>query len=120
MTAAVRNTRPSPAQLRSGFLAILPRVEAHARLCFRRVPCDDRRDEAVANALALAWSWYVRLRRRGKDPSKFASTLAAFAVRAVNSGRRLGGGESGSDVLSFPARRRAKFRAERGHYPVAE
>jgi hypothetical protein len=108
-TTVVRTASTSPAHLRSGFLALLPRIEAHSRLCFRGIPCDDRREEAVANALALAWSWYVRLVRRGKEPSEFTSTLAVFAVKAVNAGRRVGGSESSKDVLSFVAQRRHGF-----------
>jgi hypothetical protein len=109
---AVRSSRLLLTRLRSGFLPLLPRIETHARLRFRGIPCDDRREEAVANALALAWSWYVRLVRRGKDPSQFASALAVFAVKAVNAGRRVGGGESGNDVLSFLAQRRHGFSVE--------
>jgi hypothetical protein len=30
--------------------------------------------------VALAWRWYVRLVKRGKDPSQFSSALASFAA----------------------------------------
>src|SRR5947209_3056756 len=50
--------------------------------------------------VALAWKWFVRLDRLGKDPSAFPSALATFAARAVVSGRRLCGQEPAQEVLS--------------------
>src|SRR5262245_35712536 len=88
MRHAGRRT-PSPAALHAGFLQLLPRVERHARVAFRHVRCPHRRADAVAEVVALAWKWYVRLVRRGQDPASFVTALAAFAARAVRSGRGL-------------------------------
>jgi hypothetical protein len=90
------------------FLAFLPRVELHARIYFRFLP-NDRKEEAVAETIALAWRWYVRLAERGKDASQFVSALASFAARAVVSGRRLCGQLASKDVLSELAQRRHSF-----------
>src|SRR5262249_59964454 len=90
---------PAPAPLHAGFLALLPRGEMHARLAFRGVRCPHRRNDAVAEVVALAWKWYVRLVRRGQDPAAFASALATFAARAVRSGRRLCGREPARAAL---------------------
>src|SRR5437763_1315165 len=100
---------PSPDQLRSAFLAFLPRLEAHARIAFRDVHCPDRRAECVAEAVALAWRWYVGLARRGKDAADFVAQLARYAAQAVRSGRRVCGQVKGDDVLSPVAQRRHGF-----------
>jgi hypothetical protein len=90
------------------FLAFLPRVELHARIYFRFLP-HDRKEEAVAETIALAWRWFVRLAERGKDAAQFVSALASYAARAVLSGRRLCGQLPGKDVLSELAQRRHGF-----------
>lgn len=69
---------PSPAQLRALFLTVIfPRVRRHARIYFRHVRCRDRRADHVAEAVALAWKWFVRLAERGKDATEFPATRGA-------------------------------------------
>jgi hypothetical protein len=98
-----------PARLQQTFLALLPRIEAHARIAFRDLRCPQSRDDAVAETVALSWQWYVRLAARGKDASAFPSVLASYAARAVRSGRRLCGQERSRDPLSPLAQRRRGF-----------
>jgi hypothetical protein len=95
--------------LHAAFLAILPRIERHARICFRHLGCPQRRDDAVAETVALAWRWYLRLVERGKDPAEFVSTFAGYAARAVRHGRRVCGQEAGQEVLSLRAQARHGF-----------
>src|SRR5262249_38071935 len=104
-----RRRPPAPAALHAGFLQLLPRVERHARVAFRGVRCPHRRADAVAEVVALAWKWYVRLVCRGQDPAAFAAALATFAARAVRSGRRLCGRESVKEALSALAQARHGF-----------
>ena len=99
----------SLATLQSHFLAILPRIEAHGRVCFRNERCASRRAELLAEMIALSWKWYVRLANRGKDPSGFISAIATFAVKAVKSGRRVCGQEKAKDVLSSFTQKRQGF-----------
>jgi hypothetical protein len=106
---------PTVVQLQTRFLAVLPRIETHTRIYFRHVKCPHQREEAVAECLALAWWWYVRLVRRGKNPEAFISVLADFAARAVSSGRRLCGQQKANDVLSPVAQRRHGFAVQRLH-----
>ena len=94
------------------FLALLPRVELHARVYFRFLP-PDRKEEAVAETVALAWRWFLRLTERGKDASQFVSALASYAARAVLSGRQLPAQPPAQDVLSEAAQRRHGFQVER-------
>ena len=113
-----RNPSPGPLpRLHAGFLALLPRLERHGRVYFRHRQ-GDARAEAVAEMVALAWHWYLRLTERGKDPARFPAALASFAARAVGSGRRLVGQERAQDVLSPVAQRRHRFAV--GRLPAAD
>jgi hypothetical protein len=99
---------PSLASLQAAFLAILPRIELHGRICFRTKSWQDRQ-EAVAEMTALCWKWFLRLAEQGKDATRFASVLATFAARAVYSGRSLARSSNAKDVLSRSAQRRHGF-----------
>lgn len=94
----------------AGFLAILPRVERYAHVCFQHIPCPHRKADAIAEVIDLAWKWYVRLCERGKDVNEFAAAFVAYAVRAVRSGRRLVGMEKAKDVMSPVAQQRRGFK----------
>jgi hypothetical protein len=92
---------------------ILPAVERHGRVYFRHVKCPVRREDAIAEMVALSWKWFVRLAERGKDATRFPTTLATFAARAVRCGRRVCGQEPAKDVLSPLAQTRHNFVVEK-------
>src|SRR5262249_8132301 len=104
-TTHAHTRKPAPDSLQAAFLAILPRIELHARIVFRNVPCAVTQADCLAETIALAWHWYVRLARRGKDAAQFVAALARFAAAAVKNGRRLCGQERTNDVLSGQAQR---------------
>jgi hypothetical protein len=110
MSTAVRAA--SPSALQSRFLTLLPRIERYAHFHFRHLRCPHRKAEALAEVRALAWLWFLRLDRQGRDAGGFVSALATFAARAVHSGRRLCGHERARDVLSPRAQRRHGFAVE--------
>jgi hypothetical protein len=112
---AAANSRFAPASDRRhrAFLALVPRIELHARIYFRHLRCRHKREDAVAETLALAWKWFLSLDRRGKDAARFVTTFASLAALAVRSGRRLCGQLRAKDVLSAAAQRRHGFRVER-------
>jgi len=91
------------------FVRALPRIETHAAIVFRSVRCSHRKADLIAEAVALAFQWWLRLRRRGKNPNRFVSAIATFAARAAGSGRRVCGQEKARDVLSPRAQRRHSF-----------
>jgi hypothetical protein len=99
--------------LQARFLSILPRIELHGRVSFRHVPCPGRRADAIAEMVALAWAWHLRLAERGKDSTRFPGALAVYAARAVRAGRQLCGQERARDVLSPSAQRQHCFVVER-------
>ena len=100
---------PLPPSLKDLFLALLPKIELQGRFFFRHLQCPHSRQEAIAEMVALAWKWFLRLAERGKDAGQFPSALATFAARAVCSGRRLCGMDAANDVLSPRAQRRHHF-----------
>jgi len=109
MAHLIENLRSVRCRTHARFLTILPRIQTHARIYFRRVPCPHRKADYVAEAVALAWKWFLRLEEQGKDARCFPSVLATFAARAVKSGRRLCGQLKARDVLSETAQQRHGF-----------
>ena len=99
----------SLADLQARFLAIRERIEMHARIYFRHIRCWFRKDDLIAETLALAWKWFRRLAQKGKDASDFASVLASYAARAVKFGRRVYGQMKAQDVLNEQAQQRHGF-----------
>lgn len=107
---AIAPAVPSVADaLQTAFLALVPRIETHARIYFRHVRCLDKRADLVADTVALAWTWYRRLVERGKDVAHFKMAFIFLVTRAVKSGRRLTGQEKAKDVLSPSAQKRHGF-----------
>jgi hypothetical protein len=97
------------ADLQSRFLAILPRIQARARIYFRDIKCAFRKADLVSEVVAVSWKWFTRLLRRGKDARRFVNALATLAARAVRCGRRACGQERSNDVLNPVAQRRHNF-----------
>jgi hypothetical protein len=91
------------------FLALLPKLQKHAQIQFRSTACADRRADKIAEVIALAWQWHVRLLERGKDVRQFTMVFIYLVVTAVKSGRRVTGMEKLKDVLSPRAQRRHGF-----------
>ena len=96
-------------ELQNRFLKILPRIEKHARVVFRWIKCQDRKEDFICEMIALIWKWILRLTARGKDPMEFIATLADYAGRQVRAGRRLCGQDRSKDVLSPRAQRTRGF-----------
>jgi hypothetical protein len=102
-------SQPHPTdQLHAAFLTILPRIELHGRVYFRHKK-GDRRDEAIAEMVALAWKSFVNCARNGKDATTFPMALARYAAQGVHNGRRLCGQEKIKDVLSPRAQQQHNF-----------
>jgi hypothetical protein len=98
------------ARLQETFLAsVLPKVVSHGRVYFRHLKSAERKEEYVAEMVALAWAWHRRLAERGKDATHFPTALATFAARAVRSGKKLTGMDRAKDVLSPQVQQRKGF-----------
>jgi hypothetical protein len=103
---------PSIEQLQAAFLRILPAIQTHASIYFRGLKCPGKRDDAVAETVAVAWKWHLRLAGQGKDATQFPGALATLAARHVRCGRRLVGQEKSKDCLSPLAQSRHGFCVE--------
>ena len=64
----VRLADPDTAALQNLFFIALPRIARHARFYFRYLKREHDHDDAVAEAVALAWNWFIRLVQQGKTP----------------------------------------------------
>jgi hypothetical protein len=102
-----------PEALQAHFLSILPRIETHAQIRFAFLRCPGKRDDAIAEVVAVAWKWFLRLIAQGKDIDQFVMVLADYVVRHVRSGRKLCGQEKAKDVMSSRAQRLKGFTVER-------
>ncbi len=103
------STMTGEGALQAHFLSILPRIERHARIYFRGVRCPGKREDAVAETIAISWQWFLRMAQRGKDAREFPSALASYAARAVKYGQRVCGQEKSKEVLSPSAQYRRGF-----------
>jgi hypothetical protein len=97
---------PNTAGRQAGFLSVLPAVELHAKIQFRRLPAE-KREESIQAAIASACVSYQLLAAKGKLHVATPSTLATFAVNFVRNGRHVGGRQdTAKDVLSPVVHRR--------------
>jgi hypothetical protein len=90
----------------AGLLSILPRIQTHAQIKFRRLPAAQR-EEAITETIAAACQSYQLLAAQGRLHRAYPSTLAGYAVRHVNNGRHVGGHQdTAKDALSPVAQAR--------------
>src|SRR6186997_2105178 len=108
--SAIPQSETQPAAWQPGFLQLLPAVQTHAQIQFRRLPAIHR-EEAVQEAIAAACLTYQLAAARGKLDVVRPATLADFAVRHVRTGRHVGGSQDAAkDVLSPVCQRRRGVR----------
>jgi hypothetical protein len=87
---------------------VLPAVEAVARIRFRCLPACEF-EESMAESVATAVIFFVRLIKQGKNPTAFAGRLGQVAVLRVLAGRLTSTSDNSKDVLSRYARLRRGF-----------
>jgi hypothetical protein len=112
----------------AGFLTILPAIQTHARIQFRRLS-RERREDAIQEAIASACESFQRLAVQGRLHVANPTSMASYAVRRVRHGRHVGGSqEAAQDAMSRVAQSRHAFctesydnydRAEGGWRPMA-
>lgn len=91
---------PSTTNLQTRFLELVPRIETHARIAFRDIRCQAQRADCVAETVAIAWKWFVKLAHAGQDAREFGSAIATYAARSVRAGRRVAGMAKARDAFS--------------------
>ena len=106
---------PHTAGWQAGFLAVLPVVQTHARIQFRKLPAEQR-EEAVQETIAAACVSYQLAVTQGKRDVVRPGPLADFAVRHVRTGRHVGGRQDAAkDVMSPMARKRHGVQVQSFH-----
>jgi hypothetical protein len=111
LPVALTNSPPSTS-LHDAFLALLPKIETHASIAFRHIRCPATKADKIAETIALAWKWFVRLHERGKDINQFRTVFVFLVAKAVKCGRRVTGMEKSRDLLSERAQRKHAFKVE--------
>ena len=109
--------------LQHAFMCLLPKIQKHAQITFRHLACAHQRADRMAESVALAWKWFLRLHELGKDVNQFPMVFIYLVVKGVRSGRRLAGQERLRDILSKVAQVRNDFLVEslsEGSEPVME
>jgi hypothetical protein len=106
------NALPRASDWQAGFLQLLPAVQTHAQIQFRRLPLDHR-EEAIQEAIAFACVNYRLLAAQGKLHVAHPGTLATFAVNRVRCGRHVGGKQdTANDLLSPRCQRQHRVRVQ--------
>jgi RNA polymerase sigma factor (sigma-70 family) len=93
------------------FLELLPGIKRQLRFAYRRL-APEARDEAVQEGIANCLQAFQRLHEQGRGERAFASSLARFAIRQINSGRQVGCPLNVLDPMSRYAQRAKGIRVE--------
>jgi DNA-binding NarL/FixJ family response regulator len=86
------------------FLKLLAPIERQAARAVRNQRAEARA-EFIQAVVANAYCAWVRLVQQGRAAGTFSTPLARYAIRQVRAGRRVGGRQHASDVLSGRAAR---------------
>lgn len=99
MSAIPRSQLATSRRWQSNFLVVLPAVETHASIQFRRLK-PEARAEAMAETVARAFVEYGCLAQRHRLAHAYPGSLATFAVQRVREHRQVGGHRNCRDVLN--------------------
>ena len=111
-TAKSVRCRKSPPAWHDNFMAILPAIETHAKIAFRRLDAEAR-EEAIQETVCNACCAYARLVELNKTDLAFPSALARFGVAQVKDGRKVGGKLNCRDVSSDYCQQKKNLLVER-------
>ena len=105
MMTCVSQTPKQETDWNEVFLKMLPTLLTNLRFEFRRLD-DERREEAIAEAVANAYVAFRRLVQQGRGQLAYPTVLARYAAAQVREGRRVGGKLNVHDVSSRYAQQR--------------
>ena len=104
--------KKSPPAWHADFEAMLPLIEAHAKIAFRHLK-PEACEEAVQEAICNACQAYARLVELERTDVAYPGVLARFGVRQTRMGRKVGGKLNCRDLLSEYAQRKKSLVVER-------
>ena len=97
---------PQVSGWQAGFMSMLPAVQTHAKIQFRKLRTEQRA-EMIQETIAAACVHYQLAASQGKLHAVRPGMLADFAVRHARTGRHVGGCQDrAKDVLSPNCHRR--------------
>jgi hypothetical protein len=106
------STLPQVTVWQAGFLSMLPAVQTHAQIQFRKLPAE-KREEAIQETIAAACVQFQLAAAQGKLHAVRPGMLADFAVRHTRAGRHVGGVQDrAKDVLSTNCHRQYGVKVE--------
>ena len=108
MTAIPLSALATSRRWQTNFLSVLPTVQTHAQVCFRRLQ-PEAREDATAETVARAFVDYGCLAKRHRLSHAYPSTLASFAVQRVRGHRHVGWRQTAKDVFSPVAQKKHGF-----------
>ena len=111
-TAKKVRCKKSPPAWHDAFVAMVPAIETHAKIVFRRLDAEAR-EEAVQEVICNACCAYARLVELKKTEVAYPSVLARFGVAQTKDGRKVGGQLNCRDVLSNYCQRKKDLLVER-------
>src|SRR5262245_58995051 len=91
--------KKSPPAWHAPFAAMLPTIEAQAKIAFRHL-APEAREEAGQETVCNACQAYARLAELGKTNLAYPSALARFGICQAKAGRKVGGTLNCHDVSS--------------------
>ena len=91
--------KKSPPAWHADFEAMIPTIEAHAKVAFRHLG-REAREEMVQEVLCNCCQAYARLVELGKTAVAYPTALARFGVRQAKEGRKVGGKLNVRDISS--------------------
>ena len=107
----------SSSDWQADFLNILPAIQTHAKIRFRKLPAE-KREEAIQETIAAACVNYQLAVAQGKLNVVSPGPLADFAVRHVSTGRHIGGSQDATRDVMSPACHRRHGVQVRSDYPI--
>ena len=102
------------ADARRSFTEALPRIEGLAS-AYLRARGSERKDDEIAEVVAITWKGYLDLSLRGENVNKLLGKIVGYAATSVRSGRLLVGQPSVNDVMSPRAQVQA-WTSRGGHH----
>lgn len=113
MKAATKvRCKKSPPAWHGDFVAMIPAIETHAKIAFRRLDAEAR-EEAIQEVVCNACCAYARLVELHKAKLAYPSVLARFAVAQTREGRKVGGRLNCGDVSSEYCQQKKRLLVER-------
>jgi hypothetical protein len=104
--------KKSPPAWHAAFEAMIPTIEAHAKIAFRGLGRESR-EEMIQEVVCNCCQAYARLVEQGRTAVAFPTALAKFGVRQAKEGRKVGSKLNVKDISSDYCQQKKNLLLER-------